>query len=93
MLFLLYSHKNANIWIGVINLDLEKLKAFIEQSGRSITFIADKLDMSRESLYKKLDGRIKFSAEETCTLATILRMTSDEIMDIFFAKYVRKNAI
>ena len=93
MLFLLYSHKNANIWLGVINLDLEKLKAFIEQSGRSITFIADKLDMSRESLYKKLDGRIKFSAEETCTLATILRMTSDEIMDIFFAKYVRKNAI
>lgn len=77
----------------MINLDLEKLKAFIEQSGRSITFIADKLDMSRESLYKKLDGRIKFSAEETCTLATILRMTSDEIMDIFFAKYVRKNAI
>jgi transcriptional regulator with XRE-family HTH domain len=74
-------------------MDLEKLRTFIKDSGVKVTSIAEKFGLTRQAFYAKLSGNAKFTADELCELACILRMNKDEIFNIFFAEYVRKNAI
>ena len=69
-------------------MNVKKLNDFISESGYPKSELANKLGISRPSLYMKLSGERKFTADEIGLLATALRMTSKEIFDIFFENKV-----
>lgn len=65
--------------------DTESLKLLIKNQGVSITRIAKALNISREGLYKKLNGETEFKASEIGAIRKLLRMTPREFDSIFFA--------
>lgn len=71
--------------------DTEKLLDLIKESGLKIGYIAMKLGITRQALYKKIRNRNKFSAIEIKILCEILCVTSlEEKESIFFANNVDK---
>lgn len=65
--------------------DTESLKMLIKNQGVSITHVAKALNISREGLYKKLNGETEFKASEIGVIRKLLRMTPKEFDSIFFA--------
>lgn len=63
-----------------------KLKAKIAEVGISITFIASKIGISREGLYKKINNETEFKASEIATIKDVLRLSNFERDEIFFGK-------
>lgn len=68
--------------------DSELLKKKISESGLSVSFIAKKLGISREGLYKKINGTTEFKASEIFAITDLLRLDSDSREDIFFNQKV-----
>ncbi len=64
----------------------ELLKAKIKESGVSITFLAEKCNVSREYFYQKLNGDVEFKQSEISAVKDVLHLTQAERNDIFFAK-------
>lgn len=64
--------------------DLEKLRKVIENSGLRFNYIAKNLNLSRETLYHKLDGKTEFKVSEVNKLTKILNMDNDTRNSIFF---------
>lgn len=63
--------------------DVEKLKKCIDDSGMTITFVAEKTGILRETFYNRLKtGDFKLS--EICALSKVLRLSRDERDSIFF---------
>lgn len=62
----------------------ELLKEAIENSGMSITFIANKIGISREGFYKKMNNLTEFKASEIMALTEILGLSKEERDRIFF---------
>lgn len=60
------------------------LKEAIENSGMSITFIADKIGISREGFYKKMNNLTEFKASEIMDFTEILGISKEERDCIFF---------
>ena len=69
--------------------DYDLLKKKMADSGMTITAIAQKSGILRESLYNKLAG-IEFKASEIQALSDVLRLTTEERDQIFFAPEVDK---
>lgn len=68
---------------------LEKL---IEDSGLKLSFIAEKLGITRQALYKKIKGRAQFTGPEIKIMCELLRLqTWAKIKPVFFADEVIKN--
>lgn len=68
---------------------LEKL---IEKSGLKLSFIADKLSISRQALYKKIKGLAHFTGPEIKIMCELLKLnTWAKIKPVFFADDVNKN--
>lgn len=70
---------------GVINMNLGYLNYKIEEIKIPITTIAEKMGISRQSLYLKMKGNREFKTSEIAKLCDILRLTNDEKNLIFFA--------
>lgn len=68
--------------------DSELLKKKISESGLPVSFIAKKLGISREGLYKKINGTTEFKASEILAITDLLRLDSDSREDIFFNQKV-----
>lgn len=66
----------------------ELLKKTITESGITIVFLADKLDISREAFYMKLNGKTEFKASEIFTLRRLLGLSSKQTEAIFFCAKV-----
>ncbi len=66
---------------------MKDLRAKIEESGITITKLAEKLGLSREGLYLKLNGTTEFKASEIVLLREILRLTKEEQERFFFANH------
>lgn len=66
----------------------ELLSEEISSSGVTITFIAVRLGITREGLYKKLNGETEFKASEIVAMQDILHLTNKKRDTIFFAKMV-----
>ena len=60
------------------------LRDKIESLGMSISFVAQKLGISREGLYKKLNNETEFKASEIVNLKELLRLSDTERDNIFF---------
>lgn len=68
--------------------DSEALSKAIENSGLKLTFIANKLELSREGFYKKLNNQTEFKASEIVKLQDILNLSNNERDKIFFTNKV-----
>ena len=73
-------------------MDLNYLNNKIDEIDIPIATIANKMGLSRQSLYLKLNGRREFKTSEMLKICEILRLTIEERNHIFFADKVDKNA-
>ena len=71
-------------------MDLKNLNNKIDEINIPITTIAEKIGISRQSLYLKLNGLCDFKVSEINSLCDILRLTSEEKSLIFFTDKVDK---
>lgn len=60
------------------------LNEAIKDSGISVTVLAEKMGISRASLYNKLKGDSSFDQGEIMSLKTILHLEDDKFIEIFF---------
>lgn len=73
-------------------MNLTYLNNKIGEINIPITAIAEKMGISRQSLYLKLNGQREFKTSEMQNICRILRLTSEEMNLIFFADEVDKTA-
>jgi transcriptional regulator with XRE-family HTH domain len=64
---------------------LDALKTRIRTSGLKMQYVAEKLGISRASLWKKMSGRVEFKVSEIAEISKVLNLTSDERDYIFFS--------
>lgn len=68
---------------------LEKL---IKDSGLKLSFIAEKLGITRQALHRKIKGLVQFTGPEIKTLCELLNLQEwAKIKPVFFADNVGKN--
>ena len=65
--------------------NLSLLRKKIDNSGLTVTAIAQKSGLKRETLYNKLQGDSEFKASEISALTFVLQMSREERDEIFFA--------
>ena len=70
--------------------DTELLKLAVERSGVTITFLASRLNCSRNRVYSILHGA-ECSASEIVSLSKALHLTPDERDGIFLSEKVTEN--
>lgn len=63
-------------------LDRELLQEKLDSSGISITFIADKMGISRGTFYNRMENG-DYKASEILLLSDILQLNNDEREEIF----------
>lgn len=69
-------------------VDIEKLKKEMKETGLSMTVIAKKSGIIRETLYNRLNGIGEFTASEIIGLSRALRFDRNKREDIFFNENV-----
>ncbi len=68
------------------------LKQLIKASGLKLSFIAEKLGISRQALSKKINGLVQFTGPEIKIMCELLKLrTWAKIQPVFFADDVSKN--
>lgn len=72
-------------------MNLKYLINKIEEIKIPVTIIAEKMGISRQSLYLKMRGEREFKTSEVSKLCEILRLTNEEKTLVFFADEVDKN--
>jgi len=65
--------------------NLEKLKTAIEDSGMTITAVAEKAGMVRATLYNRLGGVGEITASEIVGLTRALKLSKEERDEIFLS--------
>lgn len=66
------------------SLNTDSLKTAIDGSGITITALAKKMDISRESLYNKIYRKTEFTASEIDALSSALHLSREHRDAIFF---------
>lgn len=66
--------------------DAGKLNAAIKRSGLKKSYIAEKLGISKPSLWMKITGKRDFKTSEIRILKDLLGLTPKEVVDIFLLK-------
>ena len=66
------------------NEGLQILKDRITRSGLKLTFIMERLNMSRPTFLNRLKGVYPFTISEANTLRELLKLTPADILIIFF---------
>lgn len=71
-------------------VNINKLKGKIVEKGFTVSELADKIDLNKATLYRKInDNGENFTIKETEKIAIILNLTAKEINDIFLLKMSR----
>ena len=71
------------------NVNVNRLKGKIIERGMSITKLAEKIGIDRATLYRKLENDgAGLLVKDANNIASVLELSSDEAMSIFFAQYV-----
>ena len=63
--------------------DIKMLQQKIDESGMTITFIAEKAGIVRETLYNRMKGVGEFTASEIVGLSKVLKLSAKERNHIF----------
>ena len=66
--------------------NIELLKGKITSSGMTMTALAKKANMVRETLYNRLNGTGEFTASEIVGLSDALKLTKAEREEIFLRR-------
>lgn len=66
------------------SLNYDKLQQIIEASGVTMTALADKMGVSRTTIYNKVNGASEFSISEIAKFCSVLRLSDAERDAIFF---------
>lgn len=66
-------------------VDIKKLRDVIQDSGVKKKHIAETIGVSEQTLRSRLYGDSVFKEREIYALADLLRLTPDDITNIFFA--------
>ena len=69
-------------------MDINKLKGKIREKGLTYKILAQKIGIGLTSMNYKINGKHLFNHEEMIKLREILRLTDNEIIEIFFHKAV-----
>lgn len=73
-------------------VNTQALVDMIQDSGIKISFLADKMGITRQALHMKLQGKRDFKSDEALILANALHINdSDTIVRIFFCPKVQEN--
>ncbi|WP_303916721.1 helix-turn-helix transcriptional regulator [Subdoligranulum variabile] len=64
--------------------DTKRLRDAIQASGLKISFLAEKMGISRQALQQKIDNDSEFKASEIAALAGLLGLDIPEKEAIFF---------
>lgn len=62
------------------------LKEIVKESGLKKSFIAERMGVSYSSYMRKESGKSPFYADELSVLWDLLRLSSQEVNEIFFAE-------
>lgn len=73
---------------GTSRMNKNKLKGKIREQGLTYKILAKKIGISVTSVNYKVNGQNLFNHEEMIKLREILRLTDNEIIEIFFQKAV-----
>ena len=71
-----------------MNFDYSKLKGKIKEVFGTQVAFAEAMGLSSVSVSDKLNNKTEFKASEIKKLAMILKLTVEEVFDIFFAEDV-----
>jgi len=74
-------------------VDLNMLNTAIKESGLRRDYIADRLGITRVSLYNKLEGVTEFTASELAGMKDVLHLTQAVFRRIFFASESELNSL
>lgn len=69
--------------------NIDRLKYLMNESGMTVTAIADKSGIERTTLYNRLKGVGEFTASEIVGLAKTLHLTKHERDEIFLSKKLK----
>lgn len=67
-------------------VDTERLKVIIKDSGMTMSAVADKSGIVRETLYNRLKGIGEFTASEITGLTQTLHLSRNDRDDIFLSE-------
>lgn len=66
-------------------MNINKLKGKIVESGMNVDDLADKTNISRASLYRKMNNADKFTIGDAVKIKKALNMSDTEAYEIFLA--------
>ena len=69
-----------------IMINLELLAKTIKNSGITIVALAEKMNISRETIYNRLKGKGEFTASEILSISEALHLDNETRDEIFFTK-------
>lgn len=69
------------------------LKCQIILNNKNITEIAEELEISKSSFYRKLKGKSEFTRQEISKIIGLLNLNTDTAMKIFFNDKVSKKTL
>ena len=69
-------------------MNIPELKAAIAKRDFTIPKLADAIGISKKTLYTKIEGTSSFTQKEIARIATVLSLSNEEIIGIFFAEKV-----
>lgn len=69
--------------------DNERIRKKIEESGYKYNFVADSLEITRQTLSNKLNGSSEWTIREAWRIAELLRFSVEDFYQIFFAQEVK----
>lgn len=64
-------------------MNANKLKAKMIENGLTVDKTAELIGVSKSTLYRKLNGRVKLTINEAAQLKHILELTDLEALEIF----------
>lgn len=65
-------------------MNANKFKYFVAERGLTLNELASKMGMNNSTLYRKMKGISDFTRDEILDCAKILKISEDELLDIFF---------
>ena len=69
-------------------VNVNKLKAKIVENGINVETLANRIEMDRATLYRRLSNSDDFTIGEADVISRELGLTAEEVNAIFFAQFV-----
>ena len=65
-------------------VNTKKLKGVLVEHGFSQQSLAKEMNLSKNTLNSRINGRSEFSTEEVKTICRLLYLSQEQMLDIFF---------